>query len=477
MKKKTTTSRILIVSLTLTMLISVTIILFLSINRLPKVISTSKCDHNFEMVSSTDSSEFSSGMILYKCSYCGKEKTERIKADSAMPQIYLDGVMDGIGKDSTVFMKAQYFDNEHNFVSNVTIKYQGHTSMNYSKKNYTLKFFEDKDAKQKKNVSLHGWEKSNKYCLKANYIDYSQARNIVCNNIWSNVIDSRKNKNKYISELQYYGTIDGFPIMVFINDKYQGIYTMNIPKDDDIYHIGDSKGEALFVINSSLSESAKFKSLLTEYDKEFVFDLEYHYGDDTWAYTSLNNLINFVIRNDGEDFQNGIEEYLDIDSAIDYLITSYYFGLTDNYAKNILLLTYNEKQWIFSLYDMDAAFGLAFDGSEIYDANYLMPKKNVDGTVSSGTDSLLWDKIINNYSDRIKKRYFELRKNIFDNEKVIGRFQDFIDSIPKQYYDKEIEIWGDTPMHEENNIEQIRRYVYQRSQLLDLFFNSLEGVR
>ena len=38
-----------------------------------------------------------------------------------------------------------------------------------------------------------------------------------------------KNKNKYISELQYYGTIDGFPIMVFINDKYQGIYTMNIP--------------------------------------------------------------------------------------------------------------------------------------------------------------------------------------------------------------------------------------------------------
>ena len=152
-------------------------------------------------------------------------------------------------------------------------------------------------------------------------------------------------------------------------------------------------------------------------------------------------------------------------------------GLTDNYAKNVLLLTFDGKQWIVSLYDMDAAFGLAFDGSEIFDANYLLPKKNADGTISSETGSLLWDRIINNYPDKIKNRYFELRKNILDNERVIERFQSFTDSIPQQVYDKELEIWGEIPMHDKNNIEQIREYVYQRSQLLDSFFYSLEGVR
>ena len=476
MKKKSSNS-VLIVSLTLAVLIGITVIVIFTTNKSADTITNSKCDHHFEVISSTSPTEFSPGMTLYKCSQCGEEKNERVKADSVMPQIYLDGTLDSIAKDSTVLVKSEYFDDEQSFISNATIKYQGHTSMNYGKKNYTIKFYKDEGDKKKNEVSIHGWEKSNKYCLKANFIDYSQSRNIVCNNIWSEVVRTRTNLNSNIANLQKYGAIDGFPIMMFINNEYQGMYTINIPKDDDTYNIGDNEGEALFVINSPMSESAKFRTVLTNDDKQSIFDLEYCYGDETWAYTSLDNLINFVIQNDGESFRDGIEQYLDIDSAIDYLITAYYLGLTDNYAKNVLLLTFDGKQWIVSLYDMDAAFGLAFDGSEIFDANYLLPKKNADGTISSETGSLLWDRIINNYPDKIKSRYFELRKNILDNERVIGRLQSFTGSIPQQVYDKELEIWGEIPMHDKNNIEQIREYVYHRSQLLDSFFNSLEGVR
>ena len=45
----------------------------------------------------------------------------------------------------------------------------------------------------------------------------------------------------------------------------------------------------------------------------------------------MNRFIRFVMDNDGEDFKTGISDYLDIDSAIDYLITAYYLGLTDSY--------------------------------------------------------------------------------------------------------------------------------------------------
>ena len=448
---------IIIVSITLAVLIGATVALILATRKPPVKVDPSQCSHHFEETESVLASEFVPGTTKYKCSQCGEEKTERQYATGKLPQIYFDGTLEGIGKDSAVLMKTEYVDSDQTFTSFATIKYQGHT-----------------DGKDKNKVALHSWEKSNKYCLKANYIDFSQARNVVSNNIWSEVVSSRKNLDSNIADLQFKGAIDGYPIMVFINNEYRGVYTMNIPKDDDTYNIGDDEGEALFVINSPSSDSAHFKSKLTEEDKKTIFDLEYYYGDDdSWAYDSLDNLIDFVIKNDGESFKKGIGNYLDVDAAIDYLITTYYLGLTDNFAKNVLLITYNGERWIPSLYDLDTACGLAFDGSKIYGTDYLLPKKNDDGTLDSASDSLLWDRILNNYPNEIKTRYFELRKGALDTENSINKYKAFIDGIPSAYYDKDLEIWGDIPLHDKNNIEQIKSYLNERSSLLDTFFNSL----
>ena len=472
--KNIKTKNILIVSITLAVLIGATVALILATRKPQTKENLSQCSHHFEVIESVVASEFAPGTTKYKCSQCGEQKTERQYATGELPQIYFDGTLEGIGKDSAVPMKAEYVDGEQNFTSFATIKYQGHTAMNYDKKNFTLKFFEDENGKDKNKVALHGWEKSNKYCLKANYIDFSQSRNVVSNNIWSEVVSSRKNLDSNIADLQFKGAIDGYPIMVFINNEYQGIYTMNIPKDDDTYNIGDDEGEALFVINSPSSDSAHFKSKLTKEDKKTIFDLEYCYGDDdSWAYDSLDNLIDFVIKNDGESFKKGIGKYLDVDAAIDYLITTYYLGLTDNFAKNILLITYNGEKWIPSLYDLDTACGLAFDGSKIYGTDYLLPKKNEDGTLDSSSYSLLWDRILNNYSAEIKARYQELRKGTLDTENSINKYKAFIDGIPSAYYDKDLEIWGDIPLPDKNNFKQIKSYLSERSSLLDKFFDSL----
>ena len=438
--KNKKTKNILIVSITLMVLIGATVALILATRKPPVKVEPSQCNHHFEETESVAASEFAPGTMKYKCSQCGEEKTERLYATGELPQIYFDGTLEGIGKDSAVPMKAEYIDSDQTFTSFATIKYQGHTAMNYDKKN----------------------------------IDFSQARNVVSNNIWSEVVSSRKNLDSNIADLQFKGAIDGYPIMVFINNEYQGIYTMNIPKDDDTYNIGDDEGEALFVINSPSSDSAHFKSKLTKEDKKTIFDLEYCYGDDdSWAYDSLDNLIDFVIKNDGESFKKGIGKYLDVDAAIDYLITTYYLGLTDNFAKNILLITYNGEKWIPSLYDLDTACGLAFDGSKIYGTDYLLPKKNEDGTLDSSSYSLLWDRILNNYSAEIKARYQELRKGTLDTEKTISKFETFISGIPHEYNDKDLEIWGDIPLHDKNNFEQIKSYLSERSSLLDKFFDSL----
>lgn len=436
--------------------------------------SADNCEHKYEVINQINAGEFEPGCTVYRCAVCGNEKSERTKASGTLPQIYFNGNVEGIAKDSEVVVEAEYTDDDKSFHAFAAIKYQGHTAMLYDKKNYTVKFYEDENKNSKYKVSLHDWQENSKYCLKANYIDFSQSRNVVSANIWTDVVASRKSIDKNISVLQNYGAIDGYPIMVFINDDYQGLYTMNIPKDDDTYQIGDEKNEALFVINSSQSESAYFKKLLSEEDKKTIFDLEYCYGEDAgnteWAYQSLNRFIAFVMENDGESFRNGIGQYLDVDSAIDYLLTAYYLGFTDNFAKNVLMLTYDGQKWIFSLYDMDTAFGLSFDGTKFYPPDHQLPTKNPDGSISSSTGSLLWDKLLRNYYPEICVRYKNLRETVLQNETVLKRYSDFIASVPSAYFEKELEIWKNIPQHDKNNMDQMSDFLNARSALLDNFF-------
>ena len=183
-------------------------------------------------------------------------------------------------------------------------------------------------------------------------------------------------------------------------------------------------------------------------------------------------MISFTVNNDGAEFKAGIGKYLDVDSAIDYLLTTYYLGFTDNFAKNALLLTYNGQTWIFSLYDMDTAFGLSFDGTKFYEPDYQIPERLSNGSITSSTGSLLWDKLLQNYYPEIRERYIELRQTVFQNENIIKRYESFINIIPQTYFEKDLEIWGNIPLHEKNNIKQMRAYLLERSSLLDMFFMS-----
>ena len=461
--KKQNKNSTVVFAVTLTVLLIGTVVLF------SKVKPHTGCRHAYTAFEQTVlPSDFSVGEKKKTCKKCGDTITERVRARVNLPQLYLDGDTISISKTSDAIMKAEYFDKGTAFNVFASVKNQGHTSMGYAKKNYTIKFYRDEARNDKYKVSLNGWQKTFKYCLKANFIDYSSARNIVSSEIWRDVTASREQLDSNIAELEFSGAIDGYPIALFINGEYTGLYTLNIPKDEDTYHIADEENEAMFVINSGFSDAAQFRALLCEEDKKAVFDLEYSYPEDAqWPYESLNKLLGFVINNDGEDFQNGAEQYLDIDAAIDYLITAYVLGVTDNFSKNMILLTYDGNKWIPDMYDLDTACGLMFDGSGYLEYDFSLPKLLADGTVSSQTDNLLWDRILNNYTQRFKRRYFELRAGILNTEKLINRYTGFISLIPEECYIQETVLYRDTPQKNISQAEQISGFLKCRCEQLD----------
>jgi hypothetical protein len=100
-----------------------------------------------------------------------------------LPILKLTGDTSAMTKDNAVDLQYVYGDRN----GTASVKWQGNSSLFYPKKNYTIKFDTAFEA-------AAGWGEQKKYCLKANYIDHSHARNVVSAKLWGQVVKSRKAK-------------------------------------------------------------------------------------------------------------------------------------------------------------------------------------------------------------------------------------------------------------------------------------------
>lgn len=172
-KQRKTGQSFWITVITLFVLFAATVIVVFFAKKAPK---ESDCKHKYiHLLTTAEASEFEVGENKMRCEKCGNEITQRILATVDMPQLYLDGLLDGISKNSDCIMQAKYIDKESSVEAYASIKYQGHTSILFEKKNYTIKFYEDESRITKKEIPINGWSPTHKFCLKANYIDFSGA--------------------------------------------------------------------------------------------------------------------------------------------------------------------------------------------------------------------------------------------------------------------------------------------------------------
>ena len=390
--------------------------------------------------------------------------------DIGMPVIDIGGSLP-TSKGYTNNVAFTYDSDELDFSCVAEIKVQGASSAGKPKKNFNIKLLES-DGTKKKVEMQDGWGKENKYCLKANYIDYSQSRNVVSGKIFGEIVKSRMDELKNTPNG---GAIDGFPILVYNNGVYQGLYTLNIPKDKWMFdmHDSDEKNQAIFMTDT-WNNAVSFREISTS-----GFVLEYASNEDSlvdnstkWAYDSILELIKFVYNNDGEDFKNGIHEYADIDKCIDSMIYTFFICADDNTSKNILWVTLDGKVWFSSMYDMDGTWGMRWNGniefneythpiSALIDGKGLAPERNHSHL------NLLWEKIYINYYDRVVERYWELRQEILTVENITYQFGSFFNEIPEIVRDAEKKKWTGVPTQNIDHLEQILNFAKRRIEVMD----------
>ena len=313
---------------------------------------------------------------------------------------------------------------------------------------------------------VESWGKQNKYTLKANWIDFSEMRNVISGKIYGDVVHSR-NIEDQLNALVNGGAIDGYPVLVFQNGVYQGLYTLNTSKDDYLFGMegDDTTREAILMVND-WSQTGQLHEHIPE-DFGSTWELEYASTEDNdeigtgWVIDSFNAMMDFVNNNDGQDFIDGIGQYINVPRAIDSMLYTWAIKACDNTSKNILWVTYDGVQWTPSVYDMDGTWGCYWNGD--------MTVVGTDAWIPNEGNSL-WAKLYANMYDDIVARWQELREGPLSLKNIDKRIMDFYRSIPGEIYECERQKWTAVPSQFTNHAAQMVNWAFDYLHNMDAVF-------
>lgn len=388
-----------------------------------------------------------------------------------IPRLCLYGSTDNMSKENAVMLRFKYYGAENYIYNNevgdigyqengkrrggfVKTKWQGSSSIGFPKKNYTFTFYWDENGDNKRDIPFSTkWGAQSKYCAKANFIDPTHCRNVVAAKLWGECVRSRNTESESyqrMRDLPNAGAIDGYPMLVFINDKYQGIYTMNIPKDEWMFGMSDGEGVNTVLCGENYCGSTEFWEPAVIDGNDWSYEVKPE--DTSWVLSSFNK-INAALSM-GRDTEEqaaakraAFEACLDIYSVIDADIFTQRLRLTDNNGKNQLMATYDGVKWIMGMQDLDTCFANHWSGAGFYDH---------DTTVYNNA---LMRIIREMYTDIYDARKKELEEGCLSKTNILSTLFNFAKNIPQEAYRAEAELWPEMCSANTNSMQQIVSFV------------------
>ena len=360
------------------------------------------------------------------------------------------------------------------------LKVHGQTSASLPKKSYKVTLDQDIEI-----FSNYGKMKS--YVLKANYNDASQALNVVNAKLWgklraSHVVNDTgiltesgdtlvdNNGQRIVGETDPQlsigancGAVDGFPVGVYINDEYWGLYSFTVPKDDVMAKMPKSGKHA--IVGGVWEPQGAFKAETNFQDK---MELDFcSTKDEQWAMDSINTLIRAGLQDydSAQDFDNALTPLIDFDSVYDYYIYSLLIGNVDGIYRNYLLQTFDGKKWYFAAYDLDVTFG-----KTSIQAGYLSPRSTSGNNFythettfeNMALSNRLFYQFWKFHKDEVLNRTKELIDGIMSAPDVDATYINYSCKIPRIALVQEATAWTKTPDTSVNTTDRIGRWYHDR---------------
>ena len=388
-------------------------------------------------------------------------------ANDDIPTIFISGSI----PDSKSYAagELEYVSKTTKFHAYTYIKLQGTSTLLLPKKNYTINLYSDEKRSVKLNREFKNWGFHSNFVLRADYNDILHARNVVGAKLWGKVVASRPDYDTLPEELRNSpnnGAIDGFPVKVYVDGKYNGLYNWTIPKCDWMMSMNSSNTNhvllsAEFNDNGDITyqnNPCNFNALWDGSEDYFSVEVGENSAE---LVSSLNAIISSIINGD----LVALEQSLDINSAIDYFIFQEIILGTDGLAKNMLLATYDMTKWYLTAYDMDSTFDLDWNGEILGGHASEMPYP----PYNNGYSSLLIY-IQDNYYNAYVERYTELRKSVLSYSSIVEEFEKYIDIFGEDVYIQDTAIYPNIPSVTSNTLKSLRNFVSCRLKYLDHYY-------
>ena len=281
-------------------------------------------------------------------------------------------------------------------------------------------------------------------------------------------------------------TIDGFPINLYINGEYIGVFNFNNDKSNKkVFGLTKSFPQCISYevsANSNTTAGAfnKWTSATGLTEKQYYYnDFELRYSsrsqdadEDNWDITPLKTLVDWVSDADETEFRTNLDQHFNRRYLIDYYIFTMTAGLIDNFGKNMMLTTWDSQIFYPQFYDCDSCLSLNNSGYRRYD-----PYIEVTPDVFNTSDSKLWTKLTQYLWDEIVVRYRELRQSTLTYDRLMEYYYGHqISKIPERLYntDMNTKYLNHTEylfMLHGNDLEHLKSWLSKRISFLDNFFD------
>lgn len=336
-------------------------------------------------------------------------------------------------------------------------KIRGVTSRVYEKKNYSIEFL-DGQAK-----NLLGLSSNTKFALNSLYEDDSKIRDALSWKLWSEI-------GAYHNQYDSYNSLEYKYVELFIDNEYWGLY--GIQEVANEYSMDVDKGSLFKVIDWGIPsiETLDDNAQTWEFNELVYSSLP---KSDAWAkYSEFMQ----IIKSDELTFSTKIQNYIDFDNCIDYVIFTEVTQALDNIWKNVLFTIKDDNNtFLITPWDLDITFGTYWSGIKPYlvynSTDHIETLIYPDEYSYPYLMSRLWYNDFDDFRKKVAQRYFELREDALSTEKLLAQSKDLYDYLTTSGARERDSIrWPKSAISKDNRVIEV--YIKERLVFLDNHYAS-----
>ncbi len=316
----------------------------------------------------------------------------------------------------------------------IGIELRGASSLSFDKKSYGIGVYSDKSTDHSVACSFFNLKENSKWILDAMYIDKGRCRNKTSFSLWASM-----------GETSAHPYIHSVFTEVFLNNKSIGLYCFNENFSEELL---DLNKQSVFYNGLDNSEVTYFNRLPEQEPTSARWGdwgQKFPNPSKHLVWGDFKALSNLIVKGTDAEFTQSIGSLIDLDNVIDYYLFINLCGGTDNLGKNWHFLKKSPAdKFLIVPWDLDGTWGKNTVG-EPHNLNVL----------SNRFFDRLKDLNPENYNQRIRQRWTQLRSNQFSEAHILALFDDNFSRL--QHYgilQTENNLW-----HQSLGIEQEQAYV------------------